>query len=287
MELLHSARFPDSTFLLPAIRSMTKVMFSLCLSTWRGKGKGYPPPRKFGPWGYPAPPAPPWKFGPGGYPAPPRPPPPSLRLASKWWVSLVRIVSECHTRGARFYPRWGHLIFAGIFLYALMSFFYRPHAEYDGKVMFLLCVSVPLVKVLGGPPPRSRSGGPPGQGLGAPQVKVQVKVWGAPRSRSGGPPGQGLGAPQVKVLGGPQVKVQVQVWGPPWSRSRGPPVQVQGGPGPGPRGAPWSRPRSRSMWAPQVQVQVKVWGPPLVSKSKNAESAGSTPLAVTQEDCLV
>ena len=70
-------------------------------------------------------------------------------------------------------------------------FYYRPHTEYDGKVMFLLCVFVSRS--------RSRSGGP--------QVKVQVKVR--------GPPGQGQGAPQVKVQvkvqGAPQVKVQV--WG--------------------------------------------------------------------------
>ena len=55
---------------------------------------------------------------------------------------------------------------------------YRPHAEYDGKVMFFtLCVCA----------------------QGAPQVKVQgspqVKVQEDPRSRFGGPPGQGPGRP--------------------------------------------------------------------------------------------
>ena len=86
----------------------------------------------------------------------------------------------------------------------LLNYDYRPHTEYDGKVMFLLCVSVhspppPLVKVqikgpgqglgqgLGGHPGQGPGPGGPGQGLGAPKVKVQ-------------PP------PQVKVP--PLVKVQ-------------------------------------------------------------------------------
>ena len=143
---------------------------------------------------------------------------------------------------------------------------YRPHTEYDGKGMFLLCVSVHR-----GRPPRSRSG-PPGQGPGGPQGKVwsrsggppgqgpggpQVKVRGPPRSRSGGPPGQGLGPPG-QGLGGPWVKVwvkvQVKVWGPSRSRSRGP--------------------------------QVKVWGPLQVKVQKGGGACG-TPLVVTQEDFLV
>ena len=52
--------------------------------------------------------------------------------------------------------------------------FYRPHTEYDGKVMFSVCLftGAPQVKVQGAPrsrsgePPRSRSRGSPGQGLG-------------------------------------------------------------------------------------------------------------------------
>ena len=108
---------------------------------------------------------------------------------------------------------------------------YRPHTEYDGKVMFLLCVSVhraPLVKVwvkVQGPPrSRSRSGAPQVK-VGGPPVKVQVKVWGPPWSRSGGP----LVKVQVKILGWPhQVKVQVKVRGAPQVKvCPPPPVKVQ------------------------------------------------------------
>ena len=100
-------------------------------------------------------------------------------------------------------------------------------------------------------PPWSRSGGGLGQGLGG--------LWSRSESRFGGGlpgqgPGQGWGATPS------QIKVWVKVQGPPQ------------GPGQG-QGAPRSRSGSRSQ-------------PPL-SKSKNAGSAGGTPLAVTQEDCLV
>ena len=75
-------------------------------------------------------------------------------------------------------------------VYGLSEYFYRPHTEYDEKVMFSVCLFT-------GPPPRSRSSGGPqgqglGQGLGEPPVKVQVKVWGAP---SGQGLGQGPGGP--------------------------------------------------------------------------------------------
>ena len=47
---IEEGRFANFTMIRnyyrPAIRSMTKVMFSLCLSTgWGGGGAGYPPPR--------------------------------------------------------------------------------------------------------------------------------------------------------------------------------------------------------------------------------------------------
>ena len=135
-------------------------------------------------------------------------------------------------------------------------FYYRPHTEYDGKVMS--CVSVlrgpPCpewgggLSRVGGPPSRvSRSGGPPGQGpgLGPPRSRSRgaprSRSRGPPRSRSGGPPGQGpgLGPPgQGQGPGAPQVKVQVKVWGAQ--------VKVQG------------PPRSRSGGPPAVKVQVKV-----------------------------
>ena len=116
-------RYYADVFLPPAIRSMTKVMFSLCLSTG-GKGGGQgtpPPPRKFGPWGYPAPPRPPppenldlegtppptRKFGPGGYLAPPPPenldlegtPPPQKKI----WTWRIRT-----GRGRGQYASCGH-----------------------------------------------------------------------------------------------------------------------------------------------------------------------------------
>ena len=73
--------------------------------------------------------------------------------------------------------------------------------------------------------------------------------------------------------GGGQVKVRIKV--------EGPPGQHPGeGLGPPPRSQSGGSPRSRS-GPPLVKVQ-----PPL-SRSKNAGSAGGTPLAVTQEDCLV
>ena len=113
--------------------------------------------------------------------------------------------------------------------------------------------------------------GPPRQGSrGAPHVKVwgrgappqsrsRSRSGGPPRSRSrsGGPPGQGQGAPQVKVRGAPM------------SRSEGPPVNVQ-----------------VKVRGPRSMSRSRSGGPPW-SRSKNAESAGGTPLAVTQEDCLV
>ena len=113
------------------------------------------------------------------------------------------------------------------------------------------------------PPPRSRSRGHPGQGL-------SQGPGGHLGQGPGGPPGQGQGP------GGPPWS---RSGGAPWSRSGGPPGQ---GPGQGLRGA-------------LVMVQVKIWGggprsrsgPPTLSRSKNAGSAGGTPLAVTQEDCLV
>ena len=63
----------------------------------------------------------------------------------------------------------------------------QPATEYDGKVMFLLCVSVHRGARPPGQGPREGRpgqgpGGPPGQGLGGP-----------PRSSSGAPSGQGLG----------------------------------------------------------------------------------------------
>ena len=66
--------------------------------------------------------------------------------------------------------------------------------HYDGKVMFLLCVSVHR----GGPSSRYGRGGAP--------VKVQVKVW------------------------GPLDKIRVKILGPPWSSSRsgGPPRSRSG-----------------------------------------------------------
>ena len=91
-------------------------------------------------------------------------------------------------------------------------------------------VKVKVQVQVGGPPgqgpgaPRSRSGGPQGQGLGGPPVKV----WGPPSQG----PGQGLGAPLVKVRGPP-----VKVWGPPGQDPGAPQVK---GPGQG-LGAPWSR----------------------------------------------
>ena len=81
--------------------------------------------------------------------------------------------------------------------------------------MFLLCVSVNR------PPPPCQEWGPPVQSVKVwgPLVKVQVKVRGPPRSRSrsrsGGPPGQGLG--------GPPVNVQFKVWGGPWTLTWGGP----------------------------------------------------------------
>ena len=142
------------------------------------------------------------------------------------------------------------------------SGFYRPHTEYDGKVMFSVFLSVHRaprsrsrsrsqgaqvkvwVKVFGAPqvkvwvkvwaPPRARSrsrSGAPRLRSGAPQVKVWVKVWAPPRSRSEsrseGPPGQGLG----QALGAPQVNVRVggpPGQGPGWARSS-PPPQVKVG----------------------------------------------------------
>ena len=156
-------------------------------------------------------------------------------------------------------------------------------------------------------PPRSRSGAPRSRSGGPP-----VKVWGEgprSRSRSGGPrQGQSPG-------GSPRSRSE----GPPWSRSGtnffcpifffqnfffsipSPPppppgYDQEGGAGPedsGQGGPPWSRSRSMSggptgpgqgLGAPLVQVKVC---PPPLSRSKNAGSAGGTPLAVTQEDCLV
>ena len=171
----------------------------------------------------------------------------------------------------------------------------------------------PLVKVWGPPQSRSRSGwapgqglgGPPGQGpgqhLGAPSVKVQVKVQGAPWSRSGeGPPWSrsGGGAPLVKV----------QVWGAPQVKVWGPPGQGQG-PGQGLGGPhPRSRSGSRSEGVPQSRSGTKIFFvqiffcpnffcPIFFSKIfffqffspgyDQVGSAGGTPLAVTQEDCLV
>ena len=100
------------------------------------------------------------------------------------------------------------------------------------------------------------TGGPP------PPPWSRSRSGGGAWSRSGGPPGQG----PSQCLGGPPGQ------GP--SQGRGPPlVQVRGGP-------PWSR--SRSGETPRSRSG----GPPW-SRFKNAGSAGGTPLAVTQEDCLV
>ena len=73
------------------------------------------------------------------------------------------------------------------------------------KVMFSVCLS---------------TGGPPGQGLQGPQVKIQVKVL-DPQGKVWGAPGQGPGCPPVKV--------QVKVW-------VGPPGQGMGPPSPKRRG---------------------------------------------------
>ena len=128
------------------------------------------------------------------------------------------------------------------------------------KVMFSVCL-------LTGGPPRSRSRGA--------LVKVQVKVWGPPwsksRSRSGGPPGQGLGGPPGQGLGwgptlgqgpgqglgGPLVKVQVKVWG--------------GSPSPG---------QGQGLEAPQVKVQVKVRGAPSPGQGPGQGPGGPTLIQV-------
>ena len=144
------------------------------------------------------------------------------------------------------------------------------------KVMFLLCVSVHRGPQGQGPgrPPGQDPGGP-SQGLGQGPGRPQVKVQGAPQSRSRGAPsgqslGQGLGAPRsrsgplVKVRGA-QAKVWVKVCPPPQSQVKN--VGQKNGQNFGQKNG--------------LKIGQKML------KLLEVGGAGGTPLAVTQEDCLV
>ena len=111
-----------------------------------------------------------------------------------------------------------------------MHAYYRPHTEYDGKVMFSVCLFTggPQVKVWGGPPrsrSKSRSGAPQVKVWGAPEVKVQINVQGAPWSRSGSRSGGALGVPP------PEWGVGAPGGNPPNLQGQGYPPELGGAPG--------------------------------------------------------
>ena len=169
--------------------------------------------------------------------------------------------------------------------------------------MFLLCVSVHR----GGGQVKVR--GPPGQGLGQGLGAPQVKVWGPP----GQGPGQGLGPPRSRsgsMSGAPRSRsggevpprYPLNLGVPPWT-SRGTPLKLGGAslavppelwglpPGIPPwtwAGAPLGVPIKfgQKCWTKKMdKILGKKWTH--ILETFGGGGVGSTPLAVTQENCLV